>query len=249
MLFGNEALDGRLMSAIRLTWEQTDLLSGDRPFHALSYRKSGGAKLISDTGTTEAAVGDILLVPAHCPYRLISSGPEEVYVAHFVTQKALPPEILKFTPKNPTYYGAKFEDMCNSWSRKQVGFEYESRSIFERILFRIEQEESRLLTGDTLQEIMEFLGDHFGDRELDLAKLAQKYGMSPAYFRRRFGERYGISPKRYVQSLRLGLARDLLATGYYSVEQVADMCGFANVYYFSNFVKKETGLSPSNLFK
>lgn len=248
MLFDHETFEPKLLSALSLTWERCDLYSGDRSYHALSYRKTGGADFVTDSETVHADTGDILLVPAHCPYRLVS-GSEEVFVAHFVTDTPLPPEILKFTPKDPAYYGTKFEDLCASWSHKQVGYEYESRSIFERILFKIAREEANLITDDTLQEIMEYLGDRFADKDLDIESLAPKFGMSAAYLRRRFGERFGMSPKRFVQSLRLSLAEDLLAAGYYSVEQVAERCGFANVYYFSSFIKKETGLSPSNLFK
>ena len=245
MYLSENAFRGNLISVLELSWEQQDLQSGDRPFHALSFRIQGNSRLITKTQEVSAGTGDILLVPADYPYRQISAK-ESLIVIHFSCDTPLPPKIIKFVPKDAAYYEGTFRDLLSAWNKRGPGYQYECASIFHRILFKIEQEAG---TGedDPLTEIMDYISDHFTDRDFTLEELARKNGMSGAYLRRLFSARFGISPMRYVQQSRLRLAKALLQTDYYSIEEVAEACGFANVYYFSNFIKKETGVSPSSL--
>jgi len=54
--------------------------------------------------------------------------------------------------------------------------------------------------------------------DLSLEALAAEVGMSPAHFQRTFSKWVGVSPKRYQQYLRLGLARDLLRERFTTLE-------------------------------
>ena len=66
---------------------------------------------------------------------------------------------------------------------------------------------------------------------------------------RRFGElfkeNYSITPNRYIIHRRIEYAKTLLVSKLFTVEQIAEMCGFSDVYYFSKVFKKLTGIAPS----
>ena len=66
---------------------------------------------------------------------------------------------------------------------------------------------------------------------------------------RRFGElfkeNFFITPNRYIIHRRVEHAKTLLVSGLFTVEQIAEMCGFSDVYYFSKVFKKLTGIAPS----
>ena len=64
-----------------------------------------------------------------------------------------------------------------------------------------------------------------------------------------FEKEFGISPLKYINNLRLHYALELLKSGYYSVASVSLMAGFNDPNYFSSFIKKMTGYSPSYFFK
>ena len=70
---------------------------------------------------------------------------------------------------------------------------------------------------------------------------------------RRFGElfkeNFFITPNRYIIHRRVENAKTLLVSGLFSVEQIAEMCGFSEVYYFSKVFKKLTGIVPSKWTK
>ena len=71
--------------------------------------------------------------------------------------------------------------------------------------------------------------------------------------RRRFGDvfktLYNITPNRYVISRRMEFAKELLSAGYIPIGEIAYLCGFSDIYYFSKVFKNETGVSPSEYKK
>ena len=80
----------------------------------------------------------------------------------------------------------------------------------------------------------------------ELVKLS---GISYSYFKKIFIGKYGCPPVKYITRLRVERAKELLRTKRFTVSEISDMCGFENVYYFSNVFKKITGVSPRNYIK
>ena len=82
-------------------------------------------------------------------------------------------------------------------------------------------------------------------KKLSLDEIADSTGLSYAQFIRRFKQYVGATPSDYVAALRLQKAKQLLLETAFSIRQIAYACGFENEYYFSNFFKKHTQVSPS----
>lgn len=81
--------------------------------------------------------------------------------------------------------------------------------------------------------------------KLNLNQLSNIVGISPSGLIWKFKTKLGTSPIDYLISLRIQLAKQLLSETKLSIQKIAEKCGFENSYYFSNFFKKRTGLSPS----
>lgn len=64
-----------------------------------------------------------------------------------------------------------------------------------------------------------------------------------------FKQYVGLSPARYIQSLRIVNAQRLLERTKYSIGEVSEIVGYDNPLYFSRVFKKETGLSPAQYRK
>ena len=73
--------------------------------------------------------------------------------------------------------------------------------------------------------------------------------MSPSYFRKVFFYAYGQSPIKYINSLKLARAEELLAQNECSLENVSELSGFNNIYYFFRFFKKNLGVTPTEYRK
>ena len=79
---------------------------------------------------------------------------------------------------------------------------------------------------------------------VDLYELAEKHGVSYSWFRKAFKEYTGFSPRQYQLEHRLNAAKRMLASNSLSVSQISNDLGFDSVYYFSQFFKKKTSMSP-----
>jgi len=81
--------------------------------------------------------------------------------------------------------------------------------------------------------------------KLKLEEIAKILHIGPNYLYRCFKEKYEISPKEYLTSLRLNKAKEFLKLGY-SVSLSASMAGFQDLPNFSKQYKKTFGNSPKN---
>ena len=70
--------------------------------------------------------------------------------------------------------------------------------------------------------------------------------ITPGYFRSIFKSFYGVSPKSYINGLKIARAKELLASGMYSVTEAAVMSGYTDMSHFSREFKKVVGITPKN---
>jgi transcriptional regulator GlxA family with amidase domain len=78
---------------------------------------------------------------------------------------------------------------------------------------------------------------------LDVERLAERAGMSPRTFHRRFTDALGATPARFVETLRLDHARQLLQSGL-GLKEIAAQSGYATPGQFSKAFVRRFGVSP-----
>jgi AraC family transcriptional regulator len=89
----------------------------------------------------------------------------------------------------------------------------------------------------------EMLAADFG-RTVTVQQVADACGLSSSHFARAFRETTGLTPLAWVQSCRIGRARDLLVEGRMSLSEIALQCGFADQSHFTRIFKRATGVGP-----
>ena len=94
-----------------------------------------------------------------------------------------------------------------------------------------------------LKPVTEFINTHYADN-ITLAQLASLVGISTARFRLRFSRTFGISPSRYITTIRINAARRLLETTDKLVSEIAEKCGFYDQSHFTKIFKRERGITP-----
>ena len=85
--------------------------------------------------------------------------------------------------------------------------------------------------------------------EWTLEKMTDLIGYSQSRFCYLYSEYFGISPMNDLINKRIEIAKQLLELGVYKVSEIASLCGFSSIHYFSNCFKKATGKSPKNFYK
>lgn len=115
-----------------------------------------------------------------------------------------------------------------------------------KILALICQKQKRRITRDKYACIRPGIQMLEQDSDLNLSQIAAKCGVSDCYFRRLFQQYSGESPMNFRQRLRIERAKQLLLSDeQYTVSEVAQELGFADVYHFSKTFKKYCGESPT----
>jgi YesN/AraC family two-component response regulator len=86
--------------------------------------------------------------------------------------------------------------------------------------------------------------ERYEDR-VPLSELARELGVSKYAFSRRFRQVMGVPFRDYLVRLRLEKAKALLATGDFSITDVAHMVGFGDLPRLDKLFKRYTGVTPS----
>lgn len=85
---------------------------------------------------------------------------------------------------------------------------------------------------------------------LNLDLIAEHTGMSKYYMCKEFHKKYGISPGKYLNELRISQACRLLTINSdYTLQDIARMVGYANNNYFGKVFKAAKGITPDQFRK
>jgi len=81
-------------------------------------------------------------------------------------------------------------------------------------------------------------------RNLTVAEVAAEVYLVPDYFSTYFEKNMGMSCSRYINKLRMELAREYILSTELSLKEIVYHCGFRSFSYFSSVFKKYYGCSP-----
>lgn len=90
-----------------------------------------------------------------------------------------------------------------------------------------------------------YLEEH-RDGQVEMAKLAESLHLSYRQFRRLFRDATGLAPQQYHTQLRINRAKELIELSDLRINEIADLLGFEDPFYFSRLFTKKTGRSPSD---
>jgi len=102
---------------------------------------------------------------------------------------------------------------------------------------------SRPHSDDKIRQTEEYLQQHY-DSDVSIDSLAERVGMGPRNFIRRFKAATGRVPGAYIQTLRVSAAKELLENGTASIQAVSSKIGYDDIGFFRNLFKRHTGMTP-----
>jgi transcriptional regulator GlxA family with amidase domain len=88
-----------------------------------------------------------------------------------------------------------------------------------------------------------FLSENFS-RDIPVDEMASIMGLSRSHFTRVFNREMGMSPRLYLEDLRLKTAVDILSGENVTVKEAAVRSGIHDVNYFCRLFRKRYGISP-----
>ncbi len=103
----------------------------------------------------------------------------------------------------------------------------------------------RQLRSDAEDPLSQIIQTHL-DSIQSISHFRRLTGMSPTTFHRTFRQRYGSTPKQWLEVRRMERAESLLLYSDLSISQVAAECGYATVSWFIERFKKHHRCTPGS---
>ena len=129
----------------------------------------------------------------------------------------------------------------------------ECMSILYSIYGLLQQDTQKSYLGKSNEtkmiEARRYIDESFNLPEFSITLLAERIEMSEVYLRKLFRAQYGISPSKYLISVRIKNAKKLMKYPFLTLEECALQSGFSSLQYFCRLFKKETGISPGKYRK
>ena len=131
--------------------------------------------------------------------------------------------------------------------RKEAGYRALVRCYLIEILLLTMRGLEGAHTAASGQSISAFLTAYIAEHymeQLTLEELAGRMNYSLPYISKKFKEDVGVSFVNYLQNYRVMQGCRLLSSSKYSLAEITEMVGYRDVKFFSELVKRITGLSP-----
>ncbi len=225
-----------------------------RPEYALVFIQAGAAVFSFPQESFAVQKNSLVFLPKGASYRTDATGDDNYHFtvlsfqlknADVLARLALP---YVTRPKSPHLYQHSFRLAAQLWQRKDILYKLKCQSILSEILHQFLFEtasnifDSRL--AEKLSSAFEIMNRYYTE-QLSIGDLAASCKLSQSHFRRLFNQAYGLSPMQYLMNLRINKAKDLIHSDLYSITELAERSGFANIYYFSRVFREFTGFSPT----
>lgn len=240
------------------------------PTHELFIYLDGKSRWTLGDTTYEMSKGDIVLIPKGTDqknYHVTVLEPVTFVNIYFLCDDISHDNIdcnltaLRCTENNSTncpvseLHKSHSDSLCNKflkigkiWLAKGDNYYTASMSLLYDIISSIRTEQNTYFPASqyrALRPSIDYMEKKYYCSDFDYKEMAALSGYSYSYFKKQFIKKYGCSPVKHVTGLRVSLACELLVTDRYQITEIAEMCGFENVQYFSSTFKKATGVSPS----
>ncbi len=101
---------------------------------------------------------------------------------------------------------------------------------------------------DPIRRVLLFMNENIA-RPIDIGQLTDIANYSASYLDRKFKERTGHAPLKYLKRIRMNTAKQLLQNDSLELVKVAEIVGFDDPKYFSRVFSEIHGLSPNTYRK
>ncbi len=184
---------------------------------------------------------------SHCIRRFVQNGTTmqkyQIFIMGLLT------EIFRFCSNNQLdsteFYGEKGEtfERCMQMESPEK-LEHWLLKICEKLQKTVQQER-QASTKSFVSRAVEYVQEHYNDRNITVESVCRELGVSAAYFSTIFKKETGKTFISFLTDYRMEKAVELLMTTSDKTYIIAEKVGYADPNYFSYAFKKQYSMSPS----
>ena len=231
----------------RKTYFETTLYANEIIFHF-----SGHATVFFNDNVFETKENTIRFLPEGSTKRYIVDRIEHgnCILISFCTLNPISNEAFVLDSSKNKKLPQLFKKAFSVWIKKEPGFYFECISILYKILSELQKDtyvppKKYML----IKPAIDYINENCCTKDILSEDMTSLCGISYSYFRRIFVNFMGITPKKYIISLKISKACELLSENKLSMSEIAERCGFGESYFFSRQFKEYMGISPKEYQK
>ena len=218
-----------------------------RRHHGLLLTVSGTETYHFKDTKIEAPPGSVLYIPKGENYEATLCGEESVVIVvdFEILGESLAPFLVQFSDQ----YSVKncFEKIETEWKRKDADCLPTCKSLLYKIVGLTSRQLSLFLPSQKFSVIssaVNYLHENYMNADFQLKDLAKMSGVSYRYFETLFRQKFGVTPKEYLISMKIEKAKELLLSHEYLIRDIAIMLGYRDIYHFGKLFTAKTGYTP-----
>lgn len=171
----------------------------------------------------------------------------ECIVIYFDVDTQIWGDAFTLKVKESTVIKNLFKKIFAIWVAKNDGYYFECVSLLYKIFAELQKQnyipQNQYLA---IKPAIDYINENFLKEKISMNHLASICKMSDSYLKKLFIKKFNLPPIKYIIQLKINYACDLLMSGLYSITEVAEICSYVNVYYFSRQFKEYMGITPTD---
>ncbi len=222
----------------------------DRECWAISVKIGGRTVYRSDGREYLSDPDHVVILPRGVSYRNSFEELGECFMIEFEADyEGEMPGVASYSVSRNHDFINKMISLERKWTFKKPAYELSCMSGLYDMLSKLREKELAAYYSSSKYEVIapaiKYLEENYANTELSSEDMARVSGISCVYFRKIFSTVFGLSPMRYLQTVRMEKAKDMLAGDYMPISDIAESVGFKSIYHFSKTFKKITGYTPT----
>lgn len=243
----NDLCINKIDGVISYTSNKKRWNSVNRKNHILGIQLSGSVLHTLEAKTLLLSENCVFFLNQKDDYAACTYEPGESLSVHFTTTENISTDSFCIDINDTTEIASYLKKLKYYY---ETGNNLLSKSLLYEICAKLQAlcEKSYFHKDKRIIELKKFIDVNYGEKDL-LKTVISMSNLSSRRFTDLFKKHYNMTPNRYITLHRINIAKSLLKTNIFSIADVAERCGFHDVYYFSNVFKKETGVSPGKYYQ
>jgi AraC-like DNA-binding protein len=226
------------------------------PYAVWQYSLSGRGCIESKEGRRDLLPGSLMILPVPGPLVyylpedsehwefvfLVMIGREAVRITRMIEQRLGNPAS---TGESPKTLGLLYTILSKLFAGGLPDPFVNSSYTYQLCMMFLEEmgKNREIRQRQSFENLQIFLRENLY-RDIQVGEMAEFMRLSRSHFTRLFTREMGMSPRMYLEDLRLKTAADLLSGEGATVKETAARCGIYDPNYFCRLFKKHFGLSP-----
>ena len=236
-----------IISCGRCTVEGRWSIDRNRTFNRLYYVNSGSAVILNGKDEHTLTAGKVYLIPRCKTFEPLNADGFDHTFFDFYSSLVLRPDKIIELDGSDIYATAFFEYIDRILAGGLGSKLVQPLELFlSGFLSMIEAEHGELLyvTSPSLTTALDIIHSEY--HCVTTERLAKRLSLEKSYFIRTFSAAMGISPMKYIRSVRVAQGKLLIQNGA-SIAEAAERCGYSSPSAFYNATVAELGISPSSM--